>query len=156
MTKNGHMGKDKTHDAIKTKYLCPNMYKNLYQYITPCVTCQTRNLRKVKPSQQKTDAPPYPLSKLGLDVSGPYPKTLSGNRYIIGFVDWYSGLPEIFTIPDRTVGTVAHLLLEDIIPRYNIPLQIFTDKGSENINMVMKHTLQEMNIIHITTSYYWP
>ena len=28
---NGHMGIDKTHDTIKTKYLWSNMYKNLYQ-----------------------------------------------------------------------------------------------------------------------------
>ena len=31
---NCHMGIDKTHDAIKTKYYRPNMYKDLYQYIT--------------------------------------------------------------------------------------------------------------------------
>ena len=105
---NGHMGIDKTHDAIKTKYYWPNMYKNLYQYVTSCVTCQTRNLRKVKPPQQETDAPPYPFAKLGLDVSGPYPKTLSGNKCIIGFVDWYSGWPEAFTVPDKTAETVVH------------------------------------------------
>ena len=80
---NGHMGIGKTHDAIKTKYQWPNMYKNLYQYVASCVTFQTRNLRKVKP-QQETDSPPYLFAKLGLDVSGPYPKTLSCNKYIIG------------------------------------------------------------------------
>ena len=61
------MGIDKTNDAIKTKYYGPNMYKNLYQYLTSCVTCQTRNLRKVKPPQQETDASSYPFPKLGLD-----------------------------------------------------------------------------------------
>ena len=81
------MGIDKTHVTIKTKYYWSNMYKDLYQCVTSCVTCQTSNLRKVKPPQQETDSPPYPFVKLGLDVSGPYPKTLSGNKYIIGFVD---------------------------------------------------------------------
>ena len=46
---NGHMGIDKTHGAIKTKYYWPNMYKDLCQYVTSCVNCQTRNVRKVKP-----------------------------------------------------------------------------------------------------------
>ena len=55
---NGHMGIEKTHDAIKTKYNWPDMYRNLYQYVTSCVTCQTRNLREVKPPKQETDAPP--------------------------------------------------------------------------------------------------
>ena len=48
---NGHMGIDKTHDGIKKILLDINMYINLYQYITSCVTCQTGNLRKVKSSQ---------------------------------------------------------------------------------------------------------
>ena len=81
------MGIDKTHDAIKTKYYWPHMYKNLHKYVTSCVTYQTRNLRKVESLQQVTDSLPYPFAKLGLDVSGPYPKTLPGIKYIIGFVD---------------------------------------------------------------------
>ena len=59
----------------------------IYQCITSCITCHTRNLGKVKPLQQETDTPPYPFAELGLDVSEPYPKTLSGNKCIIGFVD---------------------------------------------------------------------
>ena len=31
---NGHMGIDRTCEAMKTKYYWPNMYKSLYQYIT--------------------------------------------------------------------------------------------------------------------------
>ena len=88
------MGIDKIHDLIKPKYYWPNIYKNLYQYIISCVTCQTRNLRKVKPPQQETDIPPFPFPKLGLDVSESYPKTLSCSKYIIWFVDWYSGWHE--------------------------------------------------------------
>ena len=108
------------------------MYKNLHQYITSRVTCKTRNLRKITPSQQETHA--YPFAKLGLDVSGPYPKTLSGNKYIIEFVDWYSGWPEAFCCPYKTAETIADLQLEEIIPRYSTPLQIVTNNGSENIN----------------------
>ena len=153
---NGYMGIDKTYDAIKGKYYWPCMYKELYKYVNSCVTCQTRNLKKVKPPLQETDAPPYPFAKIGLDVSGPYPKTLSGNKYIIGFVDWYSGWPEAFAVPDKSAETVAHLLLEEIIQRYSTPLQIVSDNGSENVNRVMRHTLETLNISHVTTSYYHP
>ena len=67
-------------------------------------------------------------------MSRPYPKTLSGNKYLIGFVYWYSGWPEAFTVPDKTAETVAHLLLEGRMPRYSTPLQIVTDSVGENIN----------------------
>ena len=85
---NGHMGLDKTNDAIKLKYYWPYLYKELYTYIGRCVVCQSRNLHKIGAPVQETDIPPYAFAKLGLDLSGPYPTSLSGNRYIVGFVDW--------------------------------------------------------------------
>ena len=42
-----------------------------------------------------------------VDLSGPFPTTMSGNKYIIAFVDWYSGWPEAFPVPDKTGDTVA-------------------------------------------------
>ena len=105
---NGHMGIDKTHDTIKHKYYWPNMYKELYDYINSCITCQTKHLTKVKPPQQGTNVPPYPFAKIGLDVAGPYHKTLSGNKYVVGFVDWYSGWAEAFPVPDKSAEAIAH------------------------------------------------
>ena len=92
---------------------------------------------------------------MDLDISGPYPTTLSGNKYI-RFVVWYSGWPEAFAVPDNSAETVVYLVLDEIIPRHSSPLQIVTDKCTENINKVMKYTLEEMNISHATTSYYHP
>ena len=152
----GHMGIEKIHDIIKHKYYGHNMYKELYDYINNCITCQTRNLTKVKPPQQETDAPPYPFAKIGLDVAGPYHRTLSGNKYRVGFVDWYSGWAETFPVPDKSAETIAHLLLEEIIPRHSTPLQLVTDNGAEHVNKVMQHFLQTLNISHITICYYHP
>ena len=62
--------------------------------MTNCVVCKARSLQKVKQPLQETDIPPFPMAKLSLDLSGPYPTSLSGNKYIIAFVDWFSGWPE--------------------------------------------------------------
>ena len=43
---NGHMGIDKTSDTLRLKYYWLNMYKELYEYVNKCVTCQTRSLKK--------------------------------------------------------------------------------------------------------------
>ena len=73
-------------------------------------------MHKIKPPLQESDIPPYPMAKLSLDLSGPYPTTLSGNKYIIAFVDCYSGWPEAFPVPDKTAETVADLIIEQIFP----------------------------------------
>ena len=77
---------------------------------------------KSEPPIQETDMPPYAFAKLSLDLSGPYPKSLSGNRYIIVFVDWYSGWLEAFAVPDKTAETIAHLIINEIFPRFGCPL----------------------------------
>ena len=153
---NGHMGIDKTYDTIKRRYYFPNMYKILYKYIHSCVVCQNRIMKANKAPLQEMDIPPYPFAKISLDLSGPYPKSLSGNKYIIAFVDHYSGWPEAFPVPDKTADNVAHLLIEEIFPRYGSPLQIVTDNGTENVNKTMKEVLAALNIHHVTTSFYHP
>ena len=132
------------------------MFKELNEFVTACVVCQTRSLQKIRQPLQETDIPPYPMAKISLDLSVPYPTSMSGNKYIIAFVDWFSGWPEAFAVPDKTADTVAHLLLENIFPRFGCPLQIVTDNGSENVNKVMKDVLETLNIDHVLTSVYHP
>jgi hypothetical protein len=56
----------------------------------------------MKPHLQETDIPPYPFAKIGLDLSGPYPTSLSGNKYIESFIYLHSGWPEAFAVPDKS------------------------------------------------------
>ena len=75
------------------------------------MTCQVRTLTKQRAPVQEMDVPPYPFAKVSLDVPGPYPRTLSGNKYIVAFVDHYSGWPEAFATPDKSADTIVQLLL---------------------------------------------
>ena len=97
------------------------------------MTCQTRSALKTKPPVQPTDSPQYPFAKVSLDLSGQYPKTLSGNKYIVAFVDRFSGWPEAFVVPDKTADTIAHLLIEEIFPRFGCLLELVMDNGTENV-----------------------
>ena len=124
---NGHMGVQKTFDSVRTKYNWPNLFKELHKYVSECTVCQTRSLQKISQPRQETDIPPYPMAKLSFNLSGPYPTTLSGNKLIIAFVDWFSGWPEAFAVPDKTADTVAQLIIEEIYPRHGCALQIALD-----------------------------
>ena len=104
---NGHMGVQKTFDSIRQKYYWPNLFKELNDFVTACVVCQTRSLQKIRQPLQETDIPPYPMVKISLDLSGPYPTSMSGNKYIIAFVDWFSGWPEAFAVPDKLMRSLG-------------------------------------------------
>ena len=153
---NGHFGVDKTYQSLRRKYYWPNMFKELYDYISKCILCNERNLKKSRPPLKTTEVPPYPWAKVNLDLSGPFPLSLSGNKYIASFIDNLTGYPEAFAIPDKSAETMVSLLLNDVIPRIGCPLVLVTDNGTENVNKVMQETLKELKIHHVKTSVYHP
>ena len=144
---NEHMGVQKTLHSIHQKYYWPNLFKKINNYVSECTVCQIRSLQKIRPPLQETDIPLYSMGKLSFDLSGPYPTSLSGNKYITVFVDWYSGWPEAFAVPDKTADTEANLIIEQIYPRFGCPLQIVSDNRVENVNKVLKETLGNLRYI---------
>ena len=151
-----HLGVDKTFDAIRDKYYWPNLYKQVYDHVSKCVPCQTRNLKKVKAPLTEVDTPPYPFAKIALDLVGPLPKTLSNNVYILTAIDWFSGFVEAWPLPDKKADGIAHLLLDEIFPRYGCPLQVVTDNGSEFVNGTLRKVFEGLNIQHVRTTPYSP
>ena len=152
----GHQGIDKVYDGIRLKYYWPRLYADVYDYVSKCVTCKMRNLVKHKAPLQETGCPPFAFSSISIDVSGPLPETLSGNKYIIHFMDLYSGYPESFASKNKTSETVAGLLIDEVIPRHSTPLFCLTDNGMENMGRPLQQTFEELNIKHLTSSTYHP
>ena len=138
---NGHISVQKTFDSKRQKYYWPNMSNGINTYVSECVVCQTRSLQKFKQPQQETDIPRYPMAKLSIDVLGPYPTTLSGNKIIIAFADCYSCWPEVFAVSDKIGETVASLIIDQIFPIFGSSLQIVTDNSTGNVNKVVNETL---------------
>ena len=150
------MGIHKVLESLELKYYWPNMLKELLKYTSDCITCQMHSARKIQPPIQETDIPTYPFAKIGLDLSGPYPTSLSGNKYIVGFIDLYSGWPEAFAVPNKNAENIAHLLLEEVFPRFSALLELLRDNAGENVSQIIQETLNALKSNQITTSFYHP
>lgn len=85
--------------------------KRLHMYVEGCVVCKTQSSKKTQPPLQETDIPPFHFTKVGIDLSGSYATTLSGNKYIISLVC-------AFPVPSESVNNIVHLILKEIYPRY--------------------------------------
>ena len=68
----------------------------------------------------------------------------------------YNGWPKAFAVPNKKAEIVVHLLDDKIFPRFEAPLQLLIDNGPENVNKIMKKTLKDLNVHHLTTSFYHP
>ena len=145
----GHMGIEKTYGLIMRNYYWPKLFNDVVDHVKKCVTCQVQSRGSKAAPVLETDIPYCTFQKISLDISGPYGLTDRGNCYILSFVDWLTGWPEAFAIPDKRARIVSDIKLSEIFPRYGAPKQLVTDNGSENVNEVMRETLGELNIQHI-------
>jgi len=151
-----HLGVDKIYDSLKIKYFWPNMYKEIYKYTTTCVVCLERSKSNIKLPVQETRVAHSSGLSWSIDTSGPFKETLSGNKYIIAFVDEATKWVEAFPVRNKTAEIVADLLLDEIIPRFSFPYQIRSDNGTEFCNQVIDHVCKHYSIGKIRTSPYHP
>ena len=74
-----------------------------------------------------------------------------GYQYILVLVDTFSGWPEAFPCRTNKAKEVVKILLQEIIPRFGIPLGMSSDNGSHFIGKIVK---QLSKILSITSDYH--
>ena len=151
-----HMGIDKTHHLLRSKYYWPGMYKDVVQHLDECDKCRVRKIREQRAPMQEAYIPQYPFECVGIDTVGPLPESEYGNCQIIVMVDLFSGWPEAFAVSNKDAETVAQLLFEEIIARHGCPRSITSDNGKEYCNNLVEKLTKNLNIHHIRTSPYHP
>ena len=104
----GHFGFKKTFGKIKQRYFWHGMYKDTENWVNSCSKCSARK------SPQPNRQPLMPINKakrpfemVGIDILGPLPETLSGNKYILVITDYLTRWPEAFALKNTTAETVA-------------------------------------------------
>jgi len=151
----GHAGINNTISRLKEKYYWKTMYKDINNYIKTCDICQKRRLEK-ETEELKPIRPPTAFSKIGIDIIGPLPRTLRGNRYIIMAIDYLTKWVEAKPLQLADALSIAPFIYEDIICRHGIPVELTSDRGTEFLNELIKTLVKEYKIKHITTTAYHP
>jgi hypothetical protein len=52
---------------------------------------------------------------VGIDILGPLPETVSGNKCILVITDYLTRWPEAFALKNTTAETVAKILVNEIV-----------------------------------------
>ena len=68
-------------------------------------------------------------TRVGVDVTRPYPRTSNGSKYIIVFIDRFSKWVEWACVPETTAPIVARVFMELIISRFGAPAILQSDRG---------------------------
>ena len=152
-----HQGFDRTYAHLRLKYYWPGMYRDLYQYVKTCQTCQ-----QAKHDTHQRPAPLVPLPATGvfdswhMDILGPLPMTPEGNKYVLLVVDRFSRWCEAFPIKDQQAVTVANILYKEIFARYGSPRVIVSDRGKNFLSTLVKSLCELFKVTRHHTSSYHP
>ncbi|MES9882407.1 MAG: transposase family protein, partial [Sedimenticola sp.] len=97
-----------------------------------CVTCQAR---KMPAGPSKAPMQSYhvgmPMERVALDILGPLPETLRGNKYVLVVTDYFTRWAEAYPLRVITAASVATTLVEQFISRFGTPRIIHSDQGRQ-------------------------
>ena len=131
----GHFGVDKTHAAIRERFVWPFMGHHIEQFVKTCDACQKNKSshKKMMGTPQLYTTPTQPWEHVSIDGCGPFPKTKRGNDYIMGFI--CNLCREAVIAPCSktiTAKETALLFIKEVLPRAaGMPRVITSDRGPQ-------------------------
>lgn len=126
----GHLGIKKTLVKIRERFYWVHCREDVENWCRKCVSCasvkgpHTRSKGKLQIYNVGA-----PWERIAIDVAGPFPLTESGNRYIVVVQDYFTKWPEVFATPNQEAQTVAKKVVEEVICRFGVPLELHSDQG---------------------------
>ena len=98
----------------------------------------------------------YPMEHIGLDISGPYPASKRGHKYLMVascyFTKWMDAIP----LKTQEATHVASELVDQFISVFGVPLQLHTDLGSNFESKVFQEVCKLLGIEKTRTSVQRP
>lgn len=98
------------------------------------------------------------FAKWGMDFVGPiHPATMHTHaEYIIVAIDYVTKWVEAKATIKNDARTTAKFLYEHVFTRYDLPIEIVSDRGTHFLNEVIEHVLKELMVVHKKSTPYHP
>ncbi|KZS03957.1 Uncharacterized protein APZ42_033194 [Daphnia magna] len=138
----------RTLHQICSRFFWPKMNLNIDRYVQSCVSCQGRKGVPDKPPGFlqciKVDSP---FEKIGMDLRGPFPLSLQGNKMIIVAVDYLTKWVELKAISTGKADDVAEFFWS----KNYTPTTKRHHPQANGAGERMNHTLAAMLSMYVTT-----
>src|SRR3954464_13655484 len=132
------------------------MENDIRNHVHTCDTCQKRKTNKDHVPLEMSRQPTKPFEHIGIDVMRSLPRTLTGKRYIILAIDWFSKWTEVEAVEEANAQTITKFLYYDIITRHGVLQEITSDRGTEFLNKLVEEMTRTYRVKHIKTTAYHP
>ena len=153
----GHPGVKRTLGVLSLKYWWPTMSGDVRKYVSTCDACQRRDgKREFKAPLGDVAEPSRAFQIVHIDITGPYPRTSAGNRYVLTAIDKLTKYAEAIPLKDISAVTVARAYATQIVSRHGVNETLVSDKGSNFMSEFFNETCKILGVKHINTTAYHP
>ena len=152
----GHMGINSLISKVRQRVYWPGYKEDIVRWTQFCDPCQKRQDigRGRAPLQQL--AVGMPMERMALDILGPLPETIRGNRFVVVIMDYFTKWAEAFALVNHKAATVADCLVTEVFLRLGVPHQLHSDKGSDFESKLFTEMCKLMGTNKTRTTAYRP
>ena len=139
-----HLGSDKLKALIKgSKYYVIRLNSVAEEVVKSCKACTLTNATRPfkEPGKRLRGDRPGVYWEVGFTEIKP---GKYGNKYLLVFIDTFSGWVEAFPTKSETAQVVAKKILEEILPRFGIPKVIGSDNGPASVAQVSQELATQL------------
>ena len=130
----GHLGVAKTFHKIRQRFYWKGMSKDINHYVRSCEKCSKKKHPKTLPKGHMGSVPvAQPFQLWAYDVTGPFPTTDQGNKYIHVLTEYFTRYVETAAAKTQDAVTTAQILNDKVICRHGVFETLLTDRG-KNFN----------------------
>ncbi|UYV73615.1 K02A2.6-like [Cordylochernes scorpioides] len=125
-----HFGINKTLKKVRERFYWVYYHEDVERWYKECDRCAASKGPKTRSrGVMREYNMGVPFERIAIDVAGPFPVTEGGNKYILVAMDYFTKWPEAYAIPNQEATTVAKVLMDNLICRFGVPLELHSDQG---------------------------
>lgn len=134
-------------DNVRKRFFWSTCKLDVENWCKKCHTCFSRDgpNKRINGKLQIYNVG-LPFERIAIDILGPLPKTINGNRFVLVITDYFSRWPEAIPLPNHQAATVAEALVVHVVSRFGIPLEIHSDQGRDFEALIFKALMNLLGI----------
>ena len=153
----GHLGITKLYEKARSRFYWPKMRGSVRDWARECLECAKQKAPSKTPvAPLKQQIFGVPLERVAIDITGPFPVSTAGNRYIIVITDYFTKWTEAYPVASVNAEVVADVLVNQFISRFGTPRLLHSDQGRQFESELFQETCRLLGIDKTRTTPYHP
>ena len=130
--------------AFRQGFFWPTALQDATTLVTKCEACQFHSKKLHQPAQALQTIPlSWPFSVWGLDILGPFPRTVGGFEYLYVAIDKFTKWPEVEAVRKVTAQS-AIKLFKGLVCRFRVPNRVIIDNDTQFTSHAFMQYIQDL------------